>query len=136
MNRHRLFRLAALCNWLIAILVGVPSGATLYAIRTGQFNNYWVNPTEWARTQEWGLALSLMCVICGYALWRVTMWSRWLEAALFVPKLYCGWIALFGYAMSHVLVFLLIAVSVFLNAVIAILLWASRSHTTSGFTAS
>jgi len=127
MNRQRLFRLAAVCDWFIAVLVAVPAGATLYAIRTGRFHNYWLEPTEWARTQEWGLALSLMCVICGFALWRLTMWSRWLETALFVPKLYCGYIALFVYAMSHAFLFLFVAVLAFLNVGIVVLLWVLKS---------
>jgi hypothetical protein len=59
------------------------------------------------------------------------MWSRWLETALYVPKLYCGYIALFVYEMSHALLFLLIAVIVFLNAAIVILLWVLKGDPTS-----
>jgi hypothetical protein len=74
----------------VAILVGVQCGATLYAIRLGRLHHsIWAD--GFARTQERGLLLCVACVIVGLGLWTLHRWSRWIEALLFVPKLYCAY---------------------------------------------
>ncbi|HWO34213.1 MAG TPA: hypothetical protein VNO32_35910 [Candidatus Acidoferrum sp.] len=123
MNTRRLFQLAAICDCAIALFVGALSGEELYIIRTGQFRNWnWLEPTSWARTQEWGLLLCLVCLISGYGLWTARTWSRWLELLLVVPKAYCGKIELWIYAMTGGWLFLFVILLIFVSIGITVLL--------------
>jgi hypothetical protein len=121
---RRLFRVAAILNWAIAFFLGVLSWAELYVIRTGQFrNSNWLEPTSWAHTQEWGLLLSLVCLISGYGLWTERRWSRWFELVLAVPKADCGYVEFWLYAMTRSPLFLLIILLIFVNIGTTLLLW-------------
>jgi hypothetical protein len=123
----RLFRLAAICDWAIALFVGVLSAAELYIIRTGQFrNSNWLEPTSWARTQEWGLLLCLVCLISGYGLWTARTWSRWFELLLTAPKVYCGYIEYWIYAMTRSWLLLVIILIIVASIGITVLLWLSK----------
>ena len=116
-------RLKACSNWLVAILVGVQCGATLYALRSGRFHqSIWAD--GFARTQQRGLLLCVACVIVGRGLWTLHCWSRGIEALLFVPKLYCAYLLFWLYAISGSWVHLLVLIAVASDAGLVILLWA------------
>jgi hypothetical protein len=130
----RIVRLVAALDGFFAFTVAVPSAATLYAIRSGRFNNSnWVEPNAFARTQEWGLILCLFCLIVGFGLWRLKPWSRWGESLLFPPKVYCAYLFLWGYGMSGSWVYLIVPIVVTLNFGAVILLWSRRFRTSFGF---
>jgi hypothetical protein len=127
-------RLVALSDLLVAILVGVPCAATLYAIRSGRFHNYWVEPNALARTQERGLLLCLACITVGLGLWNFHRCSRWSETLLFIPKLYCAYLFFCLFAISGSWFHLVIAIAVATDAglVVLVLLWSAKMQATFG----
>jgi hypothetical protein len=131
-RKRLLFRLAAICDVTIALFVGALSATELYIIRTGQFrNSNWLEPTAWARTQEWGLLFCFLCMISGYGLWRVRIWARWLELLLVPPKMYCGYIELWICKMSDSLLFLIITFVIFASVATTVMLWLPTSSVES-----
>ena len=129
MTTQRLYRLAAIVEWGLALLVSIPCAAMLHSIRTGQFHNSnWVDPRSWAKTMELGLGLSAACVLAGVGLWTMPRTARWFEAVLAVPKLYCAAIALFLLAVTHNWLFLCIIIGIITSLGMGVSLWLPRSR--------
>lgn len=127
MTPQRLYRYAAICDWMIAVLVCIPSAAMLHSIRIGQFHNSnWVDPSSWATTMECGLGLSLACAMAGLWLWTAGKSARWLDSVLSIPKLYCAGIALFLFALTSSLLFLSIVVTTLISLGLSVSSWLPR----------
>lgn len=114
----------AAVNVVLAFAIGTPCGATLYAVRSRSYDNYWVPQTDALRLSCWGLALCAVCLMLGVLWWRGYRFAALFEMVSAVPKVYCGWLFLYAYAISRIVLYVTVPVLLVFNAgLLMIFLW-------------